>query len=65
MRIAVDDSQAACVMSCKYGAPLDTAPALLQKAAALGVSVRGVSFHVGSGNDYAADAFGKQTQPEP
>jgi len=49
LRIAVDDSSAACVMSCKYGAPLADARALLLEAQRLGVRVRGVSFHVGSG----------------
>ena len=49
LRIAVDDSQAACVMSCKYGAPVGEAPRLLRIAAELGLRVRGVSFHVGSG----------------
>ena len=56
LRLAVDDSQAQCVMSCKYGAPLDEMPALLATALELGLTVRGVSFHVGSGC-YAADAF--------
>jgi len=56
LRIAVDDSQAACVMSCKYGAPHDASASLLRAAADLGLRVRGVSFHVGSGC-YAPDAF--------
>ena len=49
LRLAVDDSQATCVMSCKYGAPPAEMPALLATAKQLGLTVRGVSFHVGSG----------------
>ena len=49
LRLAVDDSQATCVMSCKYGAPPAEMPALLATATQLGLTVRGVSFHVGSG----------------
>mmetsp|Transcript_39886 Transcript_39886/g.122813 ORF Transcript_39886/g.122813 Transcript_39886/m.122813 type:complete len:512 (+) Transcript_39886:131-1666(+) len=49
LRIQVDDSKAVCVMSNKYGAPLAEAPSLLRRAAELGLRVRGVSFHVGSG----------------
>jgi len=56
LRIAVDDSQAQCVMSCKYGAPLSRTTGLLQRATELGLRVRGVSFHVGSGC-YSPDAF--------
>jgi len=56
LRIAVDDSQAQCVMSCKYGAPVTSARRLLAFAAEHGVRVRGVSFHVGSGC-YSADSF--------
>jgi len=56
LRIAVDDSQAQCVMSCKYGAPVASAHRLLSFASELGVRVRGVSFHVGSGC-YSADSF--------
>eukprot|EP00966_Prymnesium_polylepis_P013152 303481-Prymnesium_polylepis.1 len=37
LRIAVDDSQAACVMSCKYGAPHDASASLLRAAADLGL----------------------------
>jgi hypothetical protein len=49
LRIKVDDSRAQCVMSEKYGAPLSAAHGLLCRAADLGLRVRGVSFHVGSG----------------
>lgn len=56
VRIQVDDSKAQCVMSDKYGAPLTEVPRLLRHAGELGLNVRGVSFHVGSGC-YSADAF--------
>ena len=56
LRILVDDSHAQCMMSNKYGAPLEQAPWLLQRAAELGLRVRGVSFHVGSGC-YSPQAF--------
>lgn len=56
LRIAVDDSSAACVMSCKYGAPLTSTRTLLEEARTLGLNLRGISFHVGSGC-YSPDAF--------
>jgi len=56
VRIAVDDSQAQCVMSCKYGAPMASTGRLLRRAIELGVRVRGVSFHAGSGC-YSAQSF--------
>jgi ornithine decarboxylase len=56
IRIQVDDSKAQCVMSDKYGAPLADVPRLLRLARELGLSVRGVSFHVGSGC-YSVDSF--------
>ena len=43
-------------MSCKYGAPFSSSASLLAAAADHGVTVRGVSFHVGSGC-YSPDAF--------
>lgn len=49
LRIGVDDSQSQCVMSNKYGATLEEVPRLLAQAKKLGVTIRGVSFHVGSG----------------
>jgi len=61
LRIAVDDSQAQCVMSCKYGAPVNAVPALLRTAAELGLRVRGVSFHVGSGC-YSPNAFAQAVE---
>ena len=58
LRLAVDDSQAQwqCVISCKYGAPFGEMSLLLASATELGLTVRGVSFHIGSGC-YAAGAF--------
>jgi len=56
LRIQVDDSKSTCVLSDKYGAPLDEVPFLLRRARELNLNVRGVSFHVGSGC-YSPDAF--------
>ena len=53
LRIVVDDSQAQCVLSNKYGAQPKDAAALLAAAAELGLRVVGVSFHVGSGSSSA------------
>eukprot|EP00796_Vickermania_ingenoplastis_P012130 gene12130-8351_t len=50
LRLATDDSAAVCAFSTKFGARRDVVPRLLQRAAALKVSISGVSFHVGSGN---------------
>lgn len=49
LRIAVDDAKAQCALSNKYGAAMHEVPALLATAEHLGLHVRGVSFHVGSG----------------
>jgi len=57
LRVAVDDSQAQCVLSNKYGARPAEAAALLDVAHGLGLTVVGVSFHVGSGSS-STDAFG-------
>uniref|UniRef100_A0A7S2MG87 ornithine decarboxylase n=1 Tax=Haptolina brevifila TaxID=156173 RepID=A0A7S2MG87_9EUKA len=56
LRIAVDDSQAQCVLSNKYGAPPSDCAQLLSVAAELRLNVVGVSFHVGSGSS-SGDAF--------
>lgn len=48
LRILVDDSQAQCTMSQKYGAPLWKVPELLRRASNLDLDVTGVSFHVGT-----------------
>ena len=48
-RLRVDDAKAQCSLSNKYGASLEEAPDLLAFAIELGLNVRGVSFHVGSG----------------
>ncbi|KAJ7497168.1 ornithine decarboxylase [Mycena latifolia] len=49
VRILTDDSKSLCQLGIKFGAPLATVPALLAKAKELGLTVMGVSFHVGSG----------------
>ncbi|RPA83370.1 hypothetical protein BJ508DRAFT_207225 [Ascobolus immersus RN42] len=51
LRIETDDSQAACQLSCKFGAQKSSVRPLLETAASLGLQVVGVSFHVGSGNE--------------
>jgi len=56
LRIAVDDSQAQCVLSNKYGAQPQHAAHLLDTAYRLCLNVVGVSFHVGSGSG-SADPF--------
>lgn len=50
LRILTDDSGALCQLGLKYGAPLNTTQSLLELARELGLSVVGVSFHVGSGS---------------
>lgn len=56
LRIAVSDPSAQCPLGIKFGCePSEVAPKLLQKSAAMGMKVIGISFHVGSGcNDPAA-----------
>jgi len=49
LRLRADDAGARCQLGNKYGADPEAAPALLAAAAAAGVAVVGVSFHVGSG----------------
>ena len=49
LRILTDDSSAACRLSDKYGASMDTINDLLTLAKDLDLNVVGVSFHVGSG----------------
>ena len=49
LRLRADDPAARCQLGNKYGAERGDVPALLAAAAALGVEVAGVSFHVGSG----------------
>ncbi|XP_061115260.1 ornithine decarboxylase 1-like [Conger conger] len=48
LRISVDDTHSMFSMSTKFGAKLETCPALLKRAQELGLDVIGVSFHVGS-----------------
>jgi len=49
LRIWVDDKEAQCQLSNKYGAKVDEAIHLLKLAKRLGLDVIGVSFHAGSG----------------
>jgi len=50
LRIATDDRAAVCEFSTKFGCPFVETTRLLERAKELGVSIVGVSFHVGSGN---------------
>jgi ornithine decarboxylase len=52
LRIKVDDSASAMPFSAKFGADLAAVPYLMKRAAQLGVSMVGVSYHVGSGCDH-------------
>lgn len=47
LRIHADDEEALIHFGDKFGAPLETAPALLERAWTLGLQVIGISFHVG------------------
>jgi ornithine decarboxylase len=49
LRIRADDPHARCQLGNKYGAEMGDVRHLLETAAGLGLAVRGVSFHVGSG----------------
>lgn len=49
LRILTDDSGSLCRLGLKFGAPLSEVRTLLQKAKALEITVKGVSFHCGSG----------------
>lgn len=49
IRLATDDKDSVCRFSKKFGAQPSDAPKLLEIAKSLGIDVRGVSFHVGSG----------------
>lgn len=49
LRIITDDRDALCQLSCKFGAPMETVPELLNIAKKLGLNVIGVAFHIGSG----------------
>ena len=49
IRIATDDKDSVCRFSKKFGAKPSDAPKLLKVAKSLGIEVKGVSFHVGSG----------------
>ena len=49
LRVLADDSKSSCRLGLKFGASRDTVRPLMETAAALGLNVAGVSFHVGSG----------------
>lgn len=49
LRIITDDESAQCRLSTKFGAPLSNVSHLLNLAKTLGLTISGVSFHVGSG----------------
>lgn len=49
LRIVTDDSNAVCRFSMKFGADMNTARHLIDRAQELGLDVIGVSFHCGSG----------------
>jgi ornithine decarboxylase len=49
LRLTTDDRASICRFSKKFGCPVEEAPKLLEIAKDLGLTVAGVSFHVGSG----------------
>lgn len=49
LRIVTDDSDAVCRFSMKFGADMNTARRLIDRAHEIGLEVIGVSFHCGSG----------------
>lgn len=49
LRLITDDSNAVCRFSMKFGADMNTARKLLEKANEIGMEIIGVSFHCGSG----------------
>lgn len=49
IRLTTDDKDSVCRFSKKFGCPVANAPNLLKIAKSLGINVKGVSFHVGSG----------------
>merc|ERR1719197_2264881 len=49
LRVRTDDASSQCPMSNKFGCPVDACPDLLRRAQDAGLTVVGVSFHVGSG----------------
>jgi len=56
LRIRADDPRAKVEFGSKYGADMQAVPRLLEVAKVLGLSVAGVSFHVGSGST-SPDAY--------
>lgn len=54
VRITTDDSTATCPLSVKFGADLKYSAEIVNKCVELGINVRGVAFHCGSGfNDHS------------
>lgn len=49
IRITTDDSTAVCPLSVKFGASLAYSTKIVQKCNELGITIRGVAFHCGSG----------------
>ncbi|CAF1027271.1 unnamed protein product [Adineta ricciae] len=49
LRLVTDDSNAVCRFSMKFGADMNTARRLLEKAQEIDMEITGVSFHCGSG----------------
>lgn len=49
LRLTTDDAESVCSFSNKFGCPVEQGPELLAIAKELGLTVKGVSFHVGSG----------------
>jgi ornithine decarboxylase len=49
LRIATDTTTAIYNLSEKYGAPMEDVPSMLQTGKELGLRIKGVSFHTGSG----------------
>lgn len=54
LRLTTDDKASICRFSKKFGCPVEESEHLLQVAKSLGLHVKGVSFHVGSGCGDAA-----------
>lgn len=54
LRLATDDADAVCQLSCKFGAQIGEIDNLLSTAKSIGINIVGVSFHCGSGNQNEA-----------
>ncbi len=49
IRIQTDDSKSRCKFNCKFGVSLDEVEGIILISKQLGINIKGVSFHVGSG----------------